>query len=438
VLVTISSVYLNPFGKNPRSDEYIYTSSAEYILSGHVCRPYTFYALASQKLCNLEHPPLVKEIMAVSIFFFGRDMWGARLPSMIFGTLCIPIVAYIGWRLTRRLSVAVISASLMAFNPLLIGSSSIAMLDTAEIFFTLCAIALYLSSLFGRHTIWKLLMVGNLFGLSILSKEVAVFALLAIVTYSFFELRLVTALKRSVFILAGSALTTIAGFEFYDHHFTSFPNPANHIVFIIDYAKSIQGYYVSTNPELWLTSLANRDLGSGLGVMNPTISFPVFFWIPLFALYVVSRRSTHALMLPAILLIWTYFPYFVMFDYFHRDVKYFYSIQMTPALVVGAAYLYSTIGEKLVSRKRFGRKLNVTAIVCVLSFSILLYYLSGAGVIMNSTTKNQSPVIPPPPYGKYGFQNLSAPSILSASYNDHPVIRNISQTLLPNNLEKDT
>lgn len=407
-------MYLNPFGKDPNSDEYIYTSAAELILSGHICHPYSFFAAPSQKLCNLEHPPLVKELMAASIFFLGPNMWGARLPSIIFGTLCVPVVSYIGWRLTRKESIAVMSAALMAFNPLLIGLSSIAMLDTAEIFFSLCAIALYLSSLFRRRIASKLLIVGLLLGLSILSKEVGIFALLALITYSFFELKLITALKRSVLIVAGCALTVIAGFESYDRYFTTFPNFISHIEFLINYASSIHGYYVSTNPSIWLTSLTNRDLGSGLGVMNPAITFPVVLWIPLLVLYIASRRSAHALTLPAVLLFWTYFPYFVMFDYFHRDVKYFYSIQMAPALVLGAAYLYSMVGENLWRwKKKYSRSIGVTLVICVVSFAILGHYLSQAGSIANSTAQSSQPVTPPFPYLRFKLQNSTMGSILS-------------------------
>jgi 4-amino-4-deoxy-L-arabinose transferase-like glycosyltransferase len=410
-LVLISTVYLNPFGKNQNSDEYIYTSSAQYILTGHVCSPYTFWSLPAQKLCNLEHPPLVKEVMAVSMLFLGNNMWGARLPSIIFGTLCIPLVAYISWRVVRSAKVAVIAAALMAFNPLLIGLSSIALLDTGEIFFALCAIALYLSGLFRSHTIWKLLTVGSLFGLSILSKEVGVFVLLALITYAFFELKLVTAIRRSVCILAGSALTVAAGFQFYDHYFTTFPNFVAGIEFLYNFARSVHGYYVSTNPELWLTSFTNRDLGSGLGVLNPVITFPVFVWIPLLAMYVITRRSAHALTLPAVLLFWTYFPYFVLLDYFHRDVKYFYSIQMTPALVLGAAFLYSAMGDNLLKWKNNNsRNLVITLTVCIVTFAILLNYLVLAPSIVSSTSQ-YSPPVTTPPYGIYRFENTSMPSI---------------------------
>jgi hypothetical protein len=236
-----------------------------------------------------------------------------------------------------------------------------------------------------------------------LSKEVAVFALIALMTYSFFEFKLITALKHSIIILVGSALTVIVGFESYDHYFTTFPNFASHIEYLINYAKSVQGYYVSTNPGLWLTSLTSRDLGTGLGVINPLISFPVFVWIPLLILYIGSRRSAHALTLPAVLLFWTYFPYFVLFDYLHRDVKYLYSIQMTPALALGAAYLYSMLGEKLTKwKKKYGRILNVALMICIISFAISLHYFTGTGSNVSSTSQNSQSVAPPsPPFVKY-------------------------------------
>ncbi|MFI5420865.1 MAG: glycosyltransferase family 39 protein [Nitrososphaerales archaeon] len=372
ILVLIASIQLNPFGKNPRSDEYIYTASAEYMLTQHVCVPYSLSSMPNLQLCNLEHPPLVKEMMAVSIFLLGNNQWGVRLPSMILGTLSIPLVSYIGWKLTRKESLAVMSAALMAFNPLLIGISSIAMLDTGEIFFSLCAFVLYLSSAFGYHKMYKSLLIGCLFGLSILSKEVGVFALVALVTYDFFGKGRLSALKRSALIIVGTISTVAAGLQIYDHYFTNFPNFVSHIVFLVNYGRSISGYYVSTNPDLWLTSLTSKDLGSGLGVLNPMISFAVFVWLPLLALYLFARRSAYSLALPAVLLFWAYFPYLVLFDLVGRDVKYFYSIQMSPALALGAACLYGLIGDRLQPKLR----VVLVIAVCAVSFVICLCYWS--------------------------------------------------------------
>lgn len=403
VFVITSSLYLNPFGTNPNTDEYTYTAAAELILSGHVCAPYSFFAQPpSLKLCNLEHPPLVKVLMAGTIFLLGANLWGARLPSMIFGVFCIPLIAYISWRLTRKESIAIISAGLMASNPLLIGLSSIAMLDSAEIFFSLAAIALYLSGRFRNHSALKFAAIGCLMGLSILSKEVGIFTLLALVTYAFIESRLLAAAKRSLIMLATAAATVAVGFEIFDHYFTTFPNFINHIEFLVNFAKSIRNYYVSTNPNLWLTSLTPRDLGSGLGVLNPMISFPVFVWIPLLVLYIFSRKkSAGSLVLPAILFVWTYVPYFVIHDQFGRDVKYFYSIQMSPALVLGAAYLYSVIGERLV-KKRKQEILTIAFVVCLTSFAILLLYWPPAGAISSSSSgggqTTTSFFTPPMPY----------------------------------------
>jgi 4-amino-4-deoxy-L-arabinose transferase-like glycosyltransferase len=402
-IVCIASSTLNPFGTNPNSDEYIYTAAAKYILAAHVCQPYDLWEpVQSLKLCNLEHPPLVKEFMAASMLLLGENVWGARLPSILFGTLCVPLVAYISWMLVGNEIVAALSAILMATDPLLIGVSSIALLDTAEIFFSLCAIALFLSSSMRSHPYWKQLAIGGLFGLSILSKEVGVFALLALATYYLFCSRIFTAVRRTALMMTGAVATVAVGFQTYDHYFTVFPNFVNHIEFILSYAASIHGYYVSTNPDLWLTSLSARDLSSGLGVLNPVISLPVFIWLLLIPIYVLSRRSVYALTLPAVLFFWTYIPYFVVFDYLHRDVKYFYSIQMSPALVLGAAYLYWKVGERFPLRSLANnKKLLATIAVSAVSVTVLVHFWLAPKPVITEATY-QFPTMPFP-YGKYGL-----------------------------------
>jgi len=246
----------------------------------------------------------------------------------------------------------------------------------------------------------KFVAIGSLLGLSILSKEVGIFALLGLITYTFIESRPLVAAKRSLIMLTATASTVAVGFQMYDHYFTTFPNFIDHIEFLVNFAKDIHNYYVSTNPDLWLTSLTSRDLSSGLGVLNPMISFPVFVWIPLLVLYIFSRKSAGGLVLPAILFVWTYVPYFVIHDQFGRDVKYFYSIQMSPALVLGAAYLYGVIGERLV-KKRKEEMLTITFVVCLASFAILLLCWPPAGAISsNSSGGSQVTTFytPPMPY----------------------------------------
>jgi predicted membrane-bound dolichyl-phosphate-mannose-protein mannosyltransferase len=377
VFAVIASTYLSPMGTaRSDSDEYIYASSAIYMLTHHVCQPYSLSNAPSARLCNLEHPPLIKAIMALSINFLGMNKWGVRLPSLIFGALAIPMLAQIVWKLSNKnKSATVMGASLIAFNPLLVGLSSVAMLDTGEMFFFLAGFALYFSDFARSHSNYKFLLIGILFGLSVLSKEVGILALFALVTYHLLKYRNASSLKQLVLVGAGFCCAVFSGYEAYDRYFTTFPSIMSHIQFMLSYAASVHGYYLRESPFLWLVSLSSKDLASGLGVINILLIAPLAVWVPFVVFVLLKRKSASEFLFPFALFLWTYLPYFIVW-YLGRDEKMFYAIQLCPALAIGAALVYSRLANSLSFAKPY-----ISMIIGSSSLLVLLYYfLGGLGI----------------------------------------------------------
>src|ERR1700730_2941816 len=75
------------------------------------------------------HPPLAKELMAVSIRVFGDVPLGWRYPSVLFGSLAIVAMYLCGLALFTAQGPAVASASTAFFNQMVLVQSRIAMLD---------------------------------------------------------------------------------------------------------------------------------------------------------------------------------------------------------------------------------------------------------------------------------------------------------------------
>jgi dolichyl-phosphate-mannose-protein mannosyltransferase len=95
-------------------------------------------------ILNPMHPPLAKELMAVSIRVFGDAPPGWRHPSVLFGSFAIVAMHLCGLALFTAQGPAVASAFIAFFNQMVFVQSRIAMLDISTLAFGLFAIAAFM------------------------------------------------------------------------------------------------------------------------------------------------------------------------------------------------------------------------------------------------------------------------------------------------------
>ena len=93
---------------------------------------------------NPMHPPLAKQLIALSILSFGDVPLGWRYPGVLFGSLAIVAMYLCGLALFAAQGPAVASALLAFFNQMVFVQSRIAMLDIFALAFGLFAIASFL------------------------------------------------------------------------------------------------------------------------------------------------------------------------------------------------------------------------------------------------------------------------------------------------------
>src|SRR6202158_6092330 len=98
----------------------------------------------SQPMLNPMHPPLAKELIALSIRAFGDEPLGWRYPAVLFGALAIVAMYLCGLALFAAQGSAVAAALLAFFNQMLFVQSRIAMLDIFALAFGLFGIAAFL------------------------------------------------------------------------------------------------------------------------------------------------------------------------------------------------------------------------------------------------------------------------------------------------------
>jgi len=128
-------------------------------------------------MLNPMHPPLAKQLIALSIRSFGDGPLGWRYPSVLFGSLAIVAVYLCGLALFAARGPAIAAAVLAFLNQMLFVQSRIAMLDIFALAFGLLAIAAFMQGYRKpRPQLWFAL-AGVGFGLSSACKWSGLFAL---------------------------------------------------------------------------------------------------------------------------------------------------------------------------------------------------------------------------------------------------------------------
>ena len=128
-------------------------------------------------MLNPMHPPLAKQLIALSIRSLGDGPLGWRYPGVLFGALAIVAIYLCGLALFAAQGPAVAAALIAFFNQMLFVQSRIAMLDIFALGFGLFGIAAFMQGFRKlRPQLWFAL-AGLCFGLSTACKWSGLFGL---------------------------------------------------------------------------------------------------------------------------------------------------------------------------------------------------------------------------------------------------------------------
>jgi dolichyl-phosphate-mannose--protein O-mannosyl transferase len=128
-------------------------------------------------MLNPMHPPLAKQLIALSIRAFGDGPLGWRYPGVLFGSLAILAMYLCGLGLFARQDAAIATALLAFFNQMLFVQSRIAMLDIFALAFALWAIASFMHGFRKPRPQFWFALAGLGFGFSIACKWSGLFGL---------------------------------------------------------------------------------------------------------------------------------------------------------------------------------------------------------------------------------------------------------------------
>jgi dolichyl-phosphate-mannose-protein mannosyltransferase len=128
-------------------------------------------------LLNPMHPPLAKQLMALSIRTFGDVPLGWRYPSVVFGSLAIVAMYLCALALFAAQGPALATALLTFFNQMVFVQSRIAMLDIYALTFDLLGIAAFLHGFGQQNPRRAFALAGVAFGLATACKWSGLFPL---------------------------------------------------------------------------------------------------------------------------------------------------------------------------------------------------------------------------------------------------------------------
>jgi dolichyl-phosphate-mannose-protein mannosyltransferase len=115
---------------------------------------------------NPMHPPLAKQLIALSIRSFGDNAFGWRYASTVFGALAVMAIYLCGLALFAAQGPAIAAAGIALLNQMLFVAARVAMLDVFAAGFSLLAIAAFMHSFRRQRPQLLFAIAGICFGLA--------------------------------------------------------------------------------------------------------------------------------------------------------------------------------------------------------------------------------------------------------------------------------
>ena len=322
---------------------------------------------------NVEHPPLVKVILAGSIVVFGDGWLGWRLPIVLSALASVFLVYLVGRRFGFGERLAAFSAGLTCLSVIFVLTGSFAMLDMPTLAFGLAGAFFALR---GNYAV-----SGLLFGLCFLCKELAVLMFGAVLLYLF----VMKVPWKKLVVFSGLAVAVaFFGVWIYDLIFVPIAggvvigDPLEHFWLMVVWqlnlngvrAPALSGWYPplgwvspfgenAFNPLSWLwgRDAVGNLLFSFRAMPSPVVEYLTF---PLLAVLPIAywvKRNGVAL-LSWLWIAATFLPW-LLAGLFVRMEGNFYVVYAVPFLALGCGYLYTLIKNR---KLRYGLAISQLAV----------------------------------------------------------------------------
>jgi 4-amino-4-deoxy-L-arabinose transferase-like glycosyltransferase len=315
---------------------------------------------------NVEHPPLGKVLIALSMAVFGDGGLGYRLPSLIFGMVALGALFLIVRAAGETVWLAILAVGLFAFDNLAFVHGRIGTLDMPVLAMIL------LGAWCALRERW--FFAGLCLAIGMLVKLTALYGLLAIlilVALALFErwrrarrIRLVD-FRPTVVLLATFGVVFLVGLALLDARFTTYTNPIDHIRHMLEYGANLHWAHGlptvcvtnESTPWQWLTNdcqmgylrvATTVKVGDAVVAITPSVDFrgamnPVLLGaLPLAMLYTLWSAWRTGSTLARWSIAWAaanYLPYVFLAIVAQRITYIYYFLPVVPAVAVAIAIL---------------------------------------------------------------------------------------------------
>jgi 4-amino-4-deoxy-L-arabinose transferase-like glycosyltransferase len=378
-------------------DEPVYNYAAQLLLQGKDCPTISLtvgsYTAPLATPCNYEHPPLVKVIVAVTLYLFGplkdagvvggvASFLSLRAVQLVTGALSLPLVYTVAFDISRDRKLALLAAVLLFLDPMYAFFSRVDYLEVPAVFFALCAYAAY----FGGRRAGRLdeyVVSGFFLALSLLCKETAVVFVVPLAVYHLL-FRQASWRRRSaeaLTVVGVEALVSAAALQLYDTFArTPFPTFVSQIRYMAGYSNFLEcpnfcnspgagPWYFFLTPEYWTVLLS----------YNLVLLWLVFAWVPVGAVLLWRQSRERPLgtdvrlfVFSALLFASTFIENEAIY-YAGRIVWMWFYVTIVPSLALGGAFL--------LTRPGIPRWLRAALGLSVVAGYLVAYYI-GPGLLM--------------------------------------------------------
>jgi len=355
------------FPKNSLIFDESYYVNAARILLGWTVAPGANYAGAPAGLDpNLEHPPLGKLLLALSMQVFGDNGIGWRIPSVIAGMSALAAVYLIVRSAGETAWLGVMAVALLAFDNLTLVHGRIGTLDMLVLGPMLVAAWLAIRE--------RWVLAGVCLALALLIKLTALYALLAIMALLLIRMTetwrrehriRVADFRPAITVTAVSIGLMLAGLWALDARYTTYATPIDHIAHMVEYGANLRspvdraGICVTNDSSPWewpfnqcqitylrvdVTVSAGETLLSKIpsidfrGALNPLLAGAIPLAI-LFTLWMAWRTKNQLARWSIVWAAANYLPFIPLAIVNHRITYIYYFLPVIPAVAIAVAIL---------------------------------------------------------------------------------------------------
>jgi predicted membrane-bound dolichyl-phosphate-mannose-protein mannosyltransferase len=291
---------------------------------------------------NMEHPPLVKYILGLSMLALGDQPIAWRAPGIILGALALLVTYFIVARLLKNDFFALLVFPLALADPVLRAMSSVAMLDIYVVFFVALSMwfalrrSYLLSAVFiGLGTSCKLTGAFPLFALFFLMLYFRKSSFKKMIFYPFVVSFFVWALVNSPMMLHFGFFSWISEVQNGLQWFVT-SRPPGPVV------STPWGWFVNENPFM---INANPDVFASVNIAVYLLALAALVTTP----YLIRKLRNRNIILPSLWFLSTFVGYVAVYILGNRTMYSFYVVTFAPmayALVCVIVFWLSRYFEK--------------------------------------------------------------------------------------------